>query len=164
MKSRGQSQLVQLFKFLSNYAFIDSDYSASFDYFVWEDRSGWNFRSVGLMAEEQNKKAADDEEQKVGFIVTTNVLNPNRILDIEVISEFNFQSLLDTGALISYYKRVDPVYDDPYADFTSINNSFRCCKEATTRKRKNTTAATTERRGTAEGTSAEAQKYCRRCC
>ena len=123
MKRKGQLKLSNLLKYLSNYAW-DGDFSKyACDYFWWEDRSGWNFRSLTKML--SVGRTGKIKEPDDGFIITIDETNPKRILDMQVVSEYNIQNLLDSGALFSSYKRHDPNFDNPYLDFTDSADSIK---------------------------------------
>ena len=123
MKRKGQMRISQLFKYLTNYAWSGNFSKYQSDYFWWEDRDGWNFRSISKMltdeSSEKIKKPID------GFIVTLDETSPNKILDLKIDKEYSIQNLLDSGSLLSFYKRVEPNYDNPYIDFTDSSESIK---------------------------------------
>lgn len=123
MKQKGQMRISQLLKYLTNYAWDGDFNNYHADYFIWEDRDGWSFRSITDMV--LDPKSGESVKPTEGFVITIDPLNKNRILSFKVINEYNIQGLLDSGALFSFYTRVDPNYDNPYMDFTSIAEGFK---------------------------------------
>jgi len=124
MKQKGQLRISQLLKYLANYAW-DGDYDHYHaDYFFWQDRDGYNFRSLTKMLGEDENGFPISTLPVDGFIITIDLTNPNRIISTEVINEYNIQGLLENGSIFSYYKRVDPNYDNTYIDFLDSRESF----------------------------------------
>ena len=140
LKSKSTFKFNQLLRYLSNYAY-DKNLKLA-DYFIWIDRNGWNFRSVTKMLHENNGVTGDSlgalKDAVDGFIITVDTTNPNRILSLQVIQQYNFQKLLDSGAIFSHYYIHNPVYYGPgsksydtsyqyrdlaYIDFTTNNNN-----------------------------------------
>lgn len=118
MKRKGQMRIPQLLKYLTNYAWDGGSGKLYADYYWWEDRNGWSFRSIGKMISE-NSEPVD------GFAITIDETNPNRIFSLQVLKEYNIQNLLDNDALFSNYTRIDPNYENPYIDFVDTNESLK---------------------------------------
>ena len=87
-------------------------------YFWWHDRTGWNFKNL---TNGEGKTLASPVD---GFIVTIDETNPNRISEIQVIKEYNFDDLMKNNAFISTYSQVVPNWDKPYSEFTNHHDSI----------------------------------------
>ena len=94
-------------------------------YFWWHDRNGWNFRNLtNINSTSENGDSTEPAIPVDGFIVTTDETNPNRILEIQTIAEYNFDILMKNNAFISSYNRLVPNWDNPYSDFTNHHDSI----------------------------------------
>ena len=123
MKQKGQMRISQLLRYLTNYAWDGNFTNYHVDYFFWEDRDGWNFRSVTDMV--SNSETGESVKPTEGFVITIDPLNKNRIISFQVMNEYNIQGLLDSGALFSFYTRIDPNYDNTYLDFMDSREAFK---------------------------------------
>lgn len=125
MKNKGQLRISQLLKYLANYAW-DGDYDHYHaDYFFWQDRDGYNFRSITKMLGQDENGYPISVLPVEGFLVTIDLTNPNRLISTQVLNAYNIQELLENGSIFSYYRRVDPNYDNTYIDFTDSRESFK---------------------------------------
>jgi hypothetical protein len=118
MKRKGQMRISQLLKYVTNYSWDGGSDKFYADYYWWEDRDGWSFRSISKIIESNNKPVD-------GFAVTIDETNPNRIISFQVLQEYNIQNLLDNGSLFSTYIRIEPNYSDPYLDFVDTNQALK---------------------------------------
>lgn len=127
MKRWGQRRILTLLKSVANYVvgeYQGGEYERH-DFFVWEDRDGWSFKSFTEMALDPLEPWASRAKKPTeGFIITIDPLVKNRILSWEVINQYNIQNLLESGAFYSSYIRITPNWSNPYLDFTSSNDSF----------------------------------------
>ena len=67
------------------------------DYYCWQDRSGWNFRSVSKILNE-NSDPVDT------FIITIDQLNPKRILNYQVLSQNNIHAFKGSNYNVAKYE------------------------------------------------------------
>jgi hypothetical protein len=125
--------LLQLINYATNYAWKKSnetvqgedDSGTSYseygwsNYFFWQDLDGWHFKSA-------NKMAADSKDGKKikKYSFNQDVLSSERIRKLDVISDFSIARAFSDGMLYSYYKRIEPNYNDIYARFLSEDKKY----------------------------------------
>jgi hypothetical protein len=102
--------ILQLINYCKEFAVSLLD-TTSVNYFFWHDLDGWHFKSASLLIRE----GVEQGEQLKTFTLTENVLDPNRIISLDVISDVSEYSMTSSGALYSYYYKVRPDYTSPYA-------------------------------------------------
>jgi len=125
--------LLQLINYATNYAWKKSNESVQgnddsgtsyseygwANYFFWQDLDGWHFKSA-------NKMVADSKDRKKikTYSFNQDVLSSERIRKLDVISDFSIARAFSDGMLYSYYKRIEPNYNDIYARFLSEDKKY----------------------------------------
>lgn len=88
------------------------------NYFFWQDLDRWNFTSVPTMVTNARRKGIKT------FTLTSDFLARNRIIKMDIISDFSINKAFSDGMMYLYYKRIELNYSDLYSRFLDDEYKF----------------------------------------
>ena len=89
------------------------------NYFFWQDLDRWNFISVPTMVTNARRKGIKT------FTLTGDFLAKDRIIKMDVISDFSINKAFSDGMMYLYYKRIELNYTDLYSRFLDDEYKFQ---------------------------------------
>jgi len=89
------------------------------NYFFWQDLDRWNFTSVPTMVTNARRKGIKT------FTLTGDFLAKDRIIKMDVISDFSINKAFSDGMMYLYYKRIELNYTDLYSRFLDDEYKFQ---------------------------------------
>jgi hypothetical protein len=121
MKYKTPNSALELLEYASkNNSSESNDYSPTF---WWQDLTSWNFKYIKPSISDEEKEPVD------GFLVTIDETNPNKILDLKVLTEYNLQKMYDNGFNTEFlqYETINPkkpVVSQSGSDYTESIQSL----------------------------------------
>jgi len=88
------------------------------NYFFWQDLDRWNFTSVPTMVTNARQKGIKT------FTLTGDFLAKDRIIKMDIISDFSINKAFSDGMMYLYYKRIELNYSDLYSRFLDDEYKF----------------------------------------
>lgn len=88
------------------------------NYFFWQDLDRWNFTSVPTMVTNARRKGIKT------FTLTGDFLAKDRIIKMDIISDFSINKAFSDGMMYLYYKRIELNYSDLYSRFLDDEYKF----------------------------------------
>ena len=116
MKSKIQNSILGLLE----YAARNADTQKQENVFWWQDLSSWNFKAVP-------SKVVKIDVPVDGFVVTTDETSPNKILSLEVLSEYNTQKFHENNWFTNFvnYPTVNPILADDSSNAIIKSQSYQ---------------------------------------